>query len=399
MSAVLYTNHIDGVLTSGVSSSAGSVVSAVFGVLPVVSGTDYLWIVIDPDASAGTPEIVKVTAHASASTTVTVSRGQQASVARAHLANVRVTSPVTKADLDSFLTGAGDLVDGSVATAKLADSAITTSKIADDAVTQAKVADDAVGMAQLASDVFTYSSGDIKQSIRDVAEAGWLLLNGAAIASASSLYPSLWAVAPASWKSGATLTLPDMDDKITQGPASGSSAGIGSTNGSNTVTLSTAHLPAHSHAVNNHDHTINHDHGSVNTDNDSHTHTMDHDHPAANTNTSGSHGHTGIESGYSGADYGQDGTFATGTTKTGLSLGSSFPAINIGNTGSLHNHQFVTPAHTGTTQTKTHNHSVDLPNFTGSSGTKTGLTTGNTGSGTAHSIEQSSLRVNFFIKT
>ena len=364
MSAVLYTNHIDGVLTSGVSSSAGSVVSAVFGVLPVVSGTDYLWIVIDPDASAGTPEIVKVTAHASASTTVTVSRGQQASVARAHLANVRVTSPVTKADLDSFLTGAGDLVDGSVATAKLADSAITTSKIADDAVTQAKVADDAVGMAQLASDVFTYSSGDIKQSIRDVAEAGWLLLNGAAIASASSLYPGLWAVAPSSWKSGTTLTLPNMTDRILQGPASGSSAGIGSTNGSNTVTLSTAHMPSHAHTVADHNHTMHHDHPSATTNTDTHNHTM-------------------LGNGIP-ADYVDIPNYAM---MRNLAAGSD-------HYGALGQNR-ITP----TMATDSHSHSVDLPNFTGSSGTKTGLTTGNTGSGTAHSIEQSSLRVNFFIKT
>tara|TARA_R110002074_G_scaffold204360_1_gene372689 strand:+ start:1360 stop:2325 length:966 start_codon:yes stop_codon:yes gene_type:complete len=321
----------------------------VFGVLPVVSGTDYLWIVIDPDASAGTPEIVKVTAHASASTTVTVSRGQQASVARAHLANVRVTSPVTKADLDSFLTGAGDLVDGSVATAKLADSAITTSKIADDAVTQAKVADDAVGMAQLASDVFTYSSGDIKQSIRDVAEAGWLLLNGAAIASASSLYPSLWAVAPASWKSGTTLTLPNMTDRILQGPASGSSAGIGSTNGSNTVTLSTAHMPSHAH-------------------------TMHHNHPSATTNTD-THNHTMLGNGIP-ADYVDIPNYAM---MRNLAAGSD-------HYGALGQNR-ITP----TMATDSHSHSLDVPNFTGS--------TGSSGSGSAFGIEQAALRVNYFIKT
>lgn len=389
MSTVIYTNFIDGSLSAGISGADGTATAAVFATMPAITGTDYAWLVIDPDAGAGAPEVVKVTEHSAASTTVTISRAQQGSSARAHLTSVRVTNPVTKGDLDSFVTGAESLVDGSIATAK----------IADDAVTQAKIGAGAVGPTELGSDVFTYSAGDIKQSIRTAAETGWLPMAGGSYSGADSAYPGLWAVAPASWKSGTTLTLPDMADKITQGPASGVAAGIGLTNGSNTVTLSTAHIPSHSHTVADHDHTMNHDHVAAVTDSDAHNHTMDHAHPAGDTNTSGSHGHTGIESGYSATDFGQDGTFASGTGHTGLSLGSSFSSINIGSTGSQHDHQFVTPAHTGATQTKTHNHSVDLPNYTGSVSTKTGLSTNTTGSGSSFGIEQSSVRVNFFIKT
>tara|TARA_R110001606_G_scaffold101624_10_gene223102 strand:- start:4291 stop:5241 length:951 start_codon:yes stop_codon:yes gene_type:complete len=316
----------------------------VFGVLPVVSGTDYLWIVIDPDASAGAPEIVKVTAHASASTTVTVSRGQQASVARAHLANVRVTNPVTKADLDSFVTGAADLVDDSIATAKLADDAITT----------AKINSGAVGLTELGSDVFTYSAGDIKQSIRDTLETGWLWLDGGVYAGANTLYPGLWAVAPSSWKSGTTLSLPNMTDRILQGPASGSSAGIGSTNGSNTVTLSTAHMPSHAH-------------------------TMDHDHPSVSTSDTGAHRHLGL---YVGADNG----YATEVFRGGAAaFGTS--SVNGSTTDSGHAGQ----GRHRTGSAGDHQHTLDVPNFTGS--------TGSIGSGSAFGIEQAALRVNYFIKT
>lgn len=405
MSNVIYTNFIDGSLSAGISPADGTATAAVFATLPAISGTDYAWLVIDPDAGAGAPEVVKITAHTASSTSVTISRGQQGSSARAHLAAVRVTNPVTKADLDSFVTGAEYLVDGSIATAKLADSAITTAKISDDDVTRAKIGAGAVGPTELGSDVFTYSAGDIKQSIRTVTETGWLPMTGGSYSNASSTYPDLWAVAPGSWKSGSTLTLPNMTDRIMQGPASGVAAGIGLTNGANTITLSTAHMPSHSHSVANHNHTMNHDHGAVNTDSDAHLHTMDHSHPAANTNAT-SHTHSTAETTI---NSGLNVVYQGGSGPLGLADGNVWGGVygnplNVGSltgsaTGGQHDHQFITPAHTGTSGSDTHDHSVDLPSFTGNTGTKTGLATGNTGSGSSFGIEQASLRVNYFIKT
>ena len=359
MSNVIYTNFIDGSLSAGINGADGTATAAVFATLPVISGTDYAWLVIDPDATAGAPEVVKITAHTAASTSATISRGQQGSSARSHLAAVRVTNPVTKADLDSFVTGAADLVDDSIATAKLADDAITT----------AKINSGAVGLTELGSDVFTYSAGDIKQSIRDTLEPGWLWMDGGVYAGANTLYPGLWAVAPSSWKSGTTLTLPNMTDRILQGPASGFTAGIGLTNGANTITLSTAHMPSHSHTVDNHNHTMNHNHPSVSTSN------------------TGAHQHTGLyvgqTNGYATEVFRGNPSSYGSNDQPGTTESSSFAGQGRHRTGSAGDHQ----------------HTLNVPNFTGNTGTKTGLGTGSTGSGSAFGIQQASLRVNYFIKT
>lgn len=368
MSTVVYTNFIDGSLSAGINGADGSATAAVFATLPVITGTDYAWLVIDPDAGAGAPEVVKITAHTASSTSVTISRGQQGSAARAHLTSVRVTNPVTKADLDSFVTEAADLVDGSVVTAKLDDQAVTTVKINDDAVTRPTVGPGAIGPTELGSDVFTYSAGDIKQSIRETLETGWLWLDGAAHSGASTLYPDLWAIAPSSWKSGTTLTLPNMTDRITQGPASGFTAGIGLTNGSNTVTLSTAHMPSHNHSISSHDHTMNHNH------------------PVNNTSSSGNHQHVGLyvgqTNGYATEVFRGNPSSYGSNDQPGTTADSGFAGQGRHRTGLAGDHQ----------------HTFDVANYSGSTQSAT-PTIGNTGSGSAFGIQQASLRVNYFIKT
>lgn len=74
-----------GTLTAGTTDSATTITSAAFAGLPEVVSPDYLIIVLDPTAVAGEPETVKVTAHTAASTTVTVSRGEDDTTQRAHL--------------------------------------------------------------------------------------------------------------------------------------------------------------------------------------------------------------------------------------------------------------------------------------------------------------------------
>jgi len=404
MSTVVYTNFIDGSLSAGISPADGTATAAVFATLPAITGTDYAWLVIDPDAGAGAPEVVKVTAHTASSTTVTISRGQQGSSARAHLTAVRVTNPVTKADLDSFVTGAEYLVDGSIATAKLADSAITTAKVNDDAVTRAKIGVGAVGPTELGSDVFTYSAGDIKQSIRDTLETGWLWMDGSVYAGANTLYPGLWAVAPSAWKSGTTLTLPNMTDRIMQGPASGVTAGIGLTNGANTISLSTAHMPSHNHSISNHSHSMNHDHPNTTSSSDSHNHSINHDHGSANTGAS-THTHstseTQINSGLNVVYQGgsgplglADGNVWGGVYGDPLNVG----ALNGSSNGGSHSHSFDMPNFSGTSGSDSHTHTTNIPNYSGSTGSTT-PTSGNTGSGSSFGIQQASLRINYFIKT
>jgi hypothetical protein len=125
--------------------------------------------------------------------------------------------------------------------------------------------------------------GDVKTSILSTI-SGWILM-GTTITSANTNWPDLWAVAPASWKSGTTLNLPVMTDTFVQGGGT-----IGAITGANTKVLLASNLPPHSHIAANHTHpvaqhthpiahvhTISHTHEHV------HTHTMTHDHGVFNT--------------------------------------------------------------------------------------------------------------------
>lgn len=108
---------------------------------------------------------------------------------------------------------------------------------------------------------------------------------------------------------------PNLSDKFIKGTTSLSS--VGGTGGSHTKTLVTAYLPSHSHTLNNHTHTIDHNHASFTSGGSSaattgsalttHTHTIDHDHASFTSgiqsanhthsipahNHAMTHGHTG----------------------------------------------------------------------------------------------------------
>jgi microcystin-dependent protein len=88
-------------------------------------------------------------------------------------------------------------------------------------------------------------AGMVIMTVAAAAPTGWLLLAGQVVASAQTLYPSLWAVAPLVWKSGATLTLPNMASSFPIGQA----GAIGTIGGANTTTIATANLPVHHHAI------------------------------------------------------------------------------------------------------------------------------------------------------
>ena len=72
--------------------------SAQFASLPLMGNTDVLKLTIDPNAVVGAPEICYVTIHGAGSTTVTVTRAQEATVARAHNLNEQWVVAPTAAD-------------------------------------------------------------------------------------------------------------------------------------------------------------------------------------------------------------------------------------------------------------------------------------------------------------
>lgn len=60
----LHHNFFNGTITDNpLSSGATTVSSAQFADLPAISGSTYIWVVLDPLGVAGDPELIKVTAH------------------------------------------------------------------------------------------------------------------------------------------------------------------------------------------------------------------------------------------------------------------------------------------------------------------------------------------------
>ncbi len=84
----LRNNNISGTITDNpLAIGATTINSAGFVDLPVVDATNHLILILDPLEVGGTAEIVKVTAHTAAATSVTVQRGQDGSVARSMVFN------------------------------------------------------------------------------------------------------------------------------------------------------------------------------------------------------------------------------------------------------------------------------------------------------------------------
>lgn len=205
--STLYENFLAGQVSDNpLSNSATTINSAGFSALPVVAAPDIMWLTLDPNGDDGAPEIVKVTAHSASATSVTVVRAQQGTTARSHDLNTVWNHSWTKED------AAGS-----------------------------------IGLIELLS-----PAGTLRASLTASAEPGWLAMDQT-VANAQTLYPVLWGKAPAAWKSGSSLVLPDMEDVSVAGAGGGGV--LGALFGSNTVTLTTGNLPAHTHTTPAHTHT------------------------------------------------------------------------------------------------------------------------------------------------
>jgi len=194
--------------------------------------------------------------------------------------------------------------------------------------------------------------GDIKTTVSTVAPIGWLMLDGHTETNAQTLLPDLWAVAPATWKSGANLVLPNMSNRALIGGGT-----IGSVGGSNSKVLSVANLPVHDHTM-------------------AHVHTINHDHKNANTGTSGYHDHGHV---WSSTEGNSNGTMrrgdidASGNYDEGMANGVIY--------GGAHAHVF------------------DVPPHNGNSGPSSEPRTGDTGSASPIDTTPLNMRVNVMVKT
>jgi len=144
----LYENFLAGTITDNPLLVGGTTInSANFANLPVVANPDIMYLVLDPDASDGAPEIVTITAHTSLATSVTVTRASQSTTARQHATATVWRAAFTKADADQL---AAIIADGAIDTVNLADDAVTTAKILDANVTEAKIAPGAIDLSVVA---------------------------------------------------------------------------------------------------------------------------------------------------------------------------------------------------------------------------------------------------------
>jgi microcystin-dependent protein len=100
--------------------------------------------------------------------------------------------------------------------------------------------------------------GMIADYIGTTAPSGWAVMDGSTITGGQTLYPSLWAVLPSAFKSGADIVLPDTRGRVSVGrnPSDADFDNVGDTGGAKTVTLTTAQMPSHNHTQNAHGHSL-----------------------------------------------------------------------------------------------------------------------------------------------
>jgi microcystin-dependent protein len=357
--ATIYGNFLSGTTSDNpLLIGATTFNSAGLAAMPTVGTPDTMWVVLDPEGVNGAPEIVKVTVHTGSATSATVTRGQQGTAAREHPSGTVWCVSVTKSDLDELpfrkVSNAGEIPVATAAKTVGVISAGTATQVLHGGSTPSW---SSVNLADLAGAVqnLLVPAGTISATISPSAPTGWLFHNQTVIGAESS-YPALWAVAPAGWKSGSNLVIPNMADRFM---IQAGTTALGSTGGANSITLTSANLPTHTH-------TMNHDHpaGTTSSESATHTHTINHDHPSVTTSSGGSHSH-GVSGG--GAFLANNGG--------GVTLGSPGPAYSSGEvaattTASAHTHTADVPAYTGSsgTQSANHTHSFDVASYTGDTG-------------------------------
>jgi microcystin-dependent protein len=89
--------------------------------------------------------------------------------------------------------------------------------------------------------------GMIAYTIATVQPTGWLFHNQS-IVNANATYPDLWAIVPASWKSGTSLVIPNMAGLVMLEDVWGTPIGSAELSEA-TFTISDDQLPAHAHGV------------------------------------------------------------------------------------------------------------------------------------------------------
>jgi len=192
------------------------------------------------------------------------------------------------------------------------------------------------------------SSGQVLTSQGSGSAAAWTTVIGV-----PSGIIAVWSGSEGSIPSGWYLcngsnSTPDLRNRFIVGAGSGSSYSVGDTGGSNTVTLSTSQIPAHSHTTNNHSH-------NASVSDPGHGHSVSVSDPGHQHNTSvtgaklfpgnggahvpygGSGGYPGTHFNMSNANTGISANASNANTSISVSTGNANPSTN--NTGGGGSHE------------------------------------------------------------
>src|SRR5690606_21559546 len=142
----IFVDFVAGVLSETLADDGTTLKGTFLASLPEVADPEFVALTLDPQEVDGAPEVVWVTAHASASDEATVVRAQEGTVAREHVSGTVAVAAVTAAALEDL-----KLADGEVTTAKIATNAVTADKIGTGAVTADKSGTGGVTTAKLGS--------------------------------------------------------------------------------------------------------------------------------------------------------------------------------------------------------------------------------------------------------
>lgn len=190
-------NLQSGLLSADPGTSGTTLNSGNFAFLPVVASPNTMRLVLNPDGAGGTaPELVLVTAHTAAATSLTVVRAQETAwgggAAVAHPIDTVWRHVITR----------GTMLE------------------------------------------WTVPPGSIVATVAATADPGFVLIDGSTITNGQSLYPLTWARIPASWQSAPNIVLPDWRGKTLFMDDAGALFTLGGSGGANTHSLIQAELPA-----------------------------------------------------------------------------------------------------------------------------------------------------------